>query len=228
MARKIKTEQQKKKSKRVLIIVLIVLVLLIIGGILVGTFVFGKDDNKTIVEIKELDNLSDYNYKLTDKDSEYFKKEFEELKKIVNESEVNEEKYATQVAKMFVIDLYTLSTKVNKYDIGGIEYYHSTKKEMFEQKAMDTLYSTLLDDTYGDREQVLPEIKGVEIVSVEKTKYLMGEQVVDGYLVKLNMSYVSDMGYDTKASVVVCKEEGVRWGVVDFQPTFTPKYAKKD
>lgn len=228
MARKIKTEQEKKKTKRVVLIVSLILVLLAIVGVVIGILHLNKEEPKNIVEIKELDNLSDYNYKLTDKDSEYYKSEFEVLKEIVNASEIDEEKYATQVARMFVIDLYTLSTKVNKYDIGGIEYYHDTKKSMFEQKVMDTLYSTMLDDTYGDREQVLPEVKEVETVSVEKTKYLMGEEAVDGYLVKLNITYVSDMGYDTKASVVVCKEAGVRWSVVDFQPTFTPKYENKD
>lgn len=228
MARKIKTEQEKKKSKRKILIISLILLLLAIVGVVVGILLLDKEEPKNIVEIKELDNLSDYNYKLTDKDSGYFKSEFEVLKEIVNDSSVDEEKYATQVARMFVIDLYTLSTKVNKYDIGGIEYYHDTKKSMFEQKVMDTLYSTMLDDTYGDRNQVLPEIKEVETVSVEKTKYLMGEEEVDGYLVKLKMSYVSDMGYDNKASVVVCKESGVRWSVVDFQPTLTPKYDMKD
>ena len=58
----------------------------------------------------------------------------------------------------------------------------------------------------------------------EKIEYLMGEEKVDGYLVKLKMTYVDDLGYDTEASVVVCKEDGVRWSVVDFQPTLTPEY----
>ena len=224
MARKIKTEQEKAKSKKKVIIISLIVVLLVIIGVGVGIVLMNKDDAKTIVEIKELDNLGDYNYKLTDRDSDYFKSEFEVLKKIVNSKEVDEEAYVTQVARMFIIDLYTMSTKVNKYDIGGLEYYHDTKKNMYEQKVMDTLYSTLLDDTYGDRTQVLPEIKGVETVSTEKTTYMLGETEVEGYLVKLKMTYVSDMGYDTEASLVVCKEEGIRWGVVDFQPTLSPEY----
>lgn len=224
MARKIKTEQEKAKSKKKVIIISLILVLLVIIGVGVGIVLMNKDDTKTIVEIKELDNLGDYNYKLTDRDSDYFKSEFEVLKKIVNSKEIDEEAYVTQVARMFIIDLYTMSTKVNKYDIGGLEYYHDTKKNMYEQKVMDTLYSTMLDDTYGDRTQVLPEIKSVETVSTEKTSYMLGETEVEGYLVKLKMTYVSDMGYDTEASLVVCKEEGIRWSVVDFQPTLSPEY----
>lgn len=224
MARKVKTEQDKAKKKKRILIIAIIVVLIAIVAVGLGLLFNKKEEPKSAVEVKELDKLGDYDYKLTDRDSKYFKSEFEELKKIVNAKEVDEEKYVTQVARMFVIDLYTLSTKVNKYDIGGLEYYHDTKKNMFEQKVMDTLYSTLLDDTYGDRKQTLPEIKSVETVSTEKTKYKLGEKEVDGYLVKLKMTYVSDMGYDTEASVVVCKENGIRWGVVDFQPTLKPKY----
>lgn len=224
MARKIKTERDKAKAKKKRIIISLIIVLLLIIGGGVGFVLLNKDDDKTVVEVKELDNLGDYNYKLTDRDSEYFKSEFEVLKKIVNSKEIDEEAYVTQVARMFVIDLYTLNTKVNKYDIGGLEYYHNAKKDMYEQKVMDTLYSTILDDTYGDRKQELPEIKNVETISIEKTTYELGETEVDGYLVKLTMSYVSDMGYDTEASLVVCKEEGLRWSVVDFQPTLKPEY----
>ncbi len=223
MARKIKTEKTKKKSKKRTIIFslsLIVIILVAIGC----WFLFFRKDSKNIIEVKELDNLVDYHYVLTDRDTKYYKKEFEELKKILNQDKVDEEKYATQVAKMFTIDLYTISTKVNKYDVGGVEFYYNDQKEMFEQKVMDTLYSTLLDDTYGDRKQELPEVSDVETVSVEQTTYLLGENEVDAYLVKLKIAYVKNIGYDTEASLVVCKEEGIRWSVTDFQPTLSPKY----
>lgn len=223
MARKIKTEKTKKKSKKRVIVIflsLLVIILLAVGC----WFLFFKEGSKDVIEVKELDNLVDYDYVLTDRDTKYYKKEFEELKKILNQDEVDEEKYVTQVAKMFTIDLYTISTKVNKYDVGGVEFYYSDQKEMFEQKVMDTIYSTLLDDTFGDRKQELPEVSSVEVVSVEQTTYLLGENKVDGYLVKVKMSYVKNMGYDTEASLVICKEEGVRWSVVDFQPTLSPKY----
>lgn len=110
------------------------------------------------------------------------------------------------------------------YDVGGAEYYYSDKRKMYEQKVMDTLYSTIQDDTYGGRKQELPEIKEVETVSVEDTTYKIGNKEVNGYLVKLKMTYVKDLKYDTEASIVVCKEEGMRWSVVDFQPTLSPKY----
>ena len=216
MVRKIKTEQEKRKTRRkVFIIIVILLVILSVAGLLVWKYVLNHEDKKEIVPVKIWD-------------TNYYKSEFENLKKILNASEIDEEAYATQVARMFTIDLYTISTKVNKYDVGGSEYFHKDKKDMFEQKVIDTLYSIVLDDTYGDRKQVLPEISSVETISTEKTTYEIGEQQVEGYLVKLKMAYTDTNGYDKEASVVVCKQDDKKWSVVDFQPTLNPKYEKNN
>ena len=117
-----------------------------------------------------------------------------------------------------------MSTKLNKYDVGGTEYFYKDKADMYTKKVMDTLYSTLIDNTYGDRKQSLPEVSNVETVSTEKTTYTIDKKEKDGYLVKLKLTYVTDMGYDDEASVVVVKEDGIRWSVVDYQPTLKPTY----
>lgn len=225
MARKVRTEQDRKKRKKKIVIISIVI---IIVGLLVGLalwkFVFNKSDNRTATPIKILDSQEEYGYSLSDRDSAYFKKEYEKLKELLKSNNIDDKEYATSVARLFTIDLYTLSTKVNMYDVGGAEFYYQDKKDMFEHKVMDTLYSSVQDDTYGDRKQELPEIKEVETVSVEDITYNLGDKEVKGYLIKLNMTYVKDLKYDTEASVVVCKEEGIRWSVVDFQPTLNPKY----
>lgn len=221
MARVIETEQKKKKSKiKNVLITLLVIILLAGGGFCVWKFVLDKDDTKKPVqEVKELDNLGEYGYALTDRDSEYFKTEFEQLKSIVNADELKMDEYTNQVAKMFVIDLYTMNTKVNKYDIGGVEYFHVDKKDMFEQKVIDTLYYTLLDNTYGDRTQELPEVSNVEVLSNTLSTYKLGDKSVDAYVITLNISYVKDMGYDDEATITICQEGNtVRWSVVDFQP----------
>ena len=220
MARVVKTEQKKKKGKvKSFFIILLVLIMLAGGGFAIWKFVLNKDDNPVVQTVKELDNLKDYGYALTDRDSKYFKSEFEVLKKIVNSKEINMKDYTSQVAKMFVIDLYTMSTKVNKYDIGGAEYFHVDQRNMYEQKVMDTLYYSLLDNTYGDRKQDLPEISNVEVISNVKDTYEINDEEVEAYVVTLNMSYVNDMGYDNEATIVICQEgDTVRWSVVDFQP----------
>jgi hypothetical protein len=233
MARKIRTKQEKKKRRTKIIIIVLVLLLLLGAGGFGGYKWYKKTHTRQAVEVKVLDSIDEYGYSVSDRDSKYYQKEFEELKKILTASSVDEEAYATQVAKLFAIDLYSIETKMNKYDIGGLEYFYKDKSEMYEKKVMDTIYETLLDDTYGDRKQSLPLVKEVTVNSTEKTKYTLGEEEkakeVDGYLVKLEIKYKEDMGYDTEASIVVCKEDNSkRWSVVDFQPTLNPKYDTKD
>ncbi len=229
MARKIDTEKEKKKGKKKIIIIMMVIVLLGVGGFCLWKYVVKKPQSKAQVVTVLDKSLDEYGYSLTDKDSKYFKAEYEELKELLQKDKIDEKEYATKVARMFVIDFYTLSTKLNKYDVGGTEFFYDKKREMFETKAMDTVYASLLDNTYGDRKQELPEVTNVETVSTEETTYTLGGDKVDGYLIKLKISYEKDMKYDDEASVVVCKEEGMRWSVVDFQPTLKPEYkTKKD
>ena len=95
---------------------------------------------------------------------------------------------------------------------------------MFEQKVMDTLYSDLLDNTYGDRKQKLPEVSGIEVLSNTESTFELGNKKVKSYVFTLNIIYEEDMGYDKEATVTVCKEEKLsRWSVVDFQPIIKKK-----
>ncbi|MBQ8659911.1 MAG: hypothetical protein IJ475_03650 [Bacilli bacterium] len=223
MARVVVTDKVKKKKRiRNILLILAIIVLLAIISLVVYN-VFFKEEPKTKVEIKILDSLDDYGYTLSDNDTELFKTEYEAMKQNLNSDAYSEEEYAKSIAKLFVIDLYTMTNKVNKYDIGGLEYYYGDKKTMYETKVMDTLYSSLIDNTYGDRKQQLPEVKTIEVSSIEKTTYSLGKEKVEGYLVKLNWTYVQDLKYDDKGSIVLCKE-GIRWSIVDYQPTLNPKY----
>ena len=224
MARKILTEQEKKKRrKKRVIIVLILLVIIAIGSVFVYKNFF-KKSNINAVEVKVLDSIDEYGYSLRETDSELYKEEYQKLKDILLAEKIDEKEYATQVAKMFVIDLYSMSTKINKYDIGGSEFYYNEKKKMYETKVMDTLYSTLQDDTYGDRKQELPLVKAINVESTEDTTYKLDSKKVEAYLVKLTWEYETDMKYDNEGSIVIAQEDGIRWSVVDFQPTLKPKY----
>lgn len=227
MARKILTEQEKtKKKKKRIIIIIILAIVLIVGGIFIFKH-FSQETSSTAIEVKVLDSIEEYGYTLSDKDSKLYKDEYEKLKDILLADKIDEKEYATQVAKMFVIDLYSLSTKMNKYDIGGNEFFFADKKKMYETKVMDTIYSTLQDDTYGDRKQELPLVTSVNVESVEETKYTLNNNKIDAYLIKLTWEYEKDLQYDNKASIVIAQEEGMRFSVVDYQPTLEPNYDKR-
>ena len=225
MARKIDTEKKKKKRYGLRTLGLLLIALLV----LCGFGIFGKGPFKGMknwfsgnhnkpVEIKVLDEVKDYGYKISDRDTKYYKEEFAKMKKIINADPVDTKQYAEYVARMFVNDLYTMSTKVNKYDVGGIEYYHKGDLDDYTKSVMDTLYKTMLDDTYGTREQKLPEVNNVETISVEETTYDVDGKTLEGYKVKLKWTYVNDMGYDNQGTVVVVPEgDSGRWSVVDYQ-----------
>ncbi len=227
MARKVMTEQKKKKNivKKVLTTIFTILLLVFIGLLIAGAFHKGplkgwfKPKGNKPVEIVILDEVKDYGYQISDRDSAYFKEEFGKLKEIINAKDFDESKYAEYVARMFVNDLYTMSTKVNKYDVGGIEYYHVDDLDDFTKSVMETLYKTMLDDTYGTREQKLPEVKSMETVSVNETTYKLGSESVKAYEVKLKWTYVNDMGYDSEGTVIVVQQNNSeKWAVVDYQP----------
>ena len=246
MSKKLRKVNTKKSKKKVIIIVLIVLIILGLGGYFGYKSFFGEKKKK--VNVKVVDSIEKYGYSINDRDTEYYKKEFAKLKKLLNSKNIDEKEYATEVARLFVIDLYTMSSKVNKYDVGGREYFYNTKVDMYDLKVMDTIYNTMKDDTYGDRKQELPEITEVETESVKESTYRFIETVtvdpttgqkscregfeiskndnnkcvkdVDKvYVVELLMNYKEDLDYDIEASVVVAKEEDSnRWSVVEYKP----------
>ena len=55
------------------------------------------------------------------------KTEFDVLKANLESDTIDEEAYALSIAKLFIIDLYTMNNKINKYDIGGIEYVYPSE-----------------------------------------------------------------------------------------------------
>lgn len=225
-SKELKKKKSKKKKGGVLKTVLIsffstIIICLLIVGIfymaLTGRFDGLFKPKKAAVEIKVLDSLDEYGYSLSDKDTDEFKEEYNILKDLLNEKKIDEKKYAEQVARLFVMDLYTISTKVNKLDIGGSEYFYIDKVSMFELKVMDTLYSNLLDNTYGDRTQELPTVVSVETVSVEEDTYMLGEEEKDCYVVNLKWTYKKEMGYDSIGTVILCKEPDKRISVVEYK-----------
>ena len=229
MARTVLTEQEKKKRRKKRIKIFIIILLILGIGAYASYKLFFEDKGSNALEVKVLDSIDEYGYTLSDRDSELYKEEYNKLKDILLSDKIDEKEYATQVAKMFVIDLYSISTKVNKYDIGGNEFYYSDKKNMYETKVMDTIYSSVQDDTYGDRDQSLPLVSEIEVNSVEEMKYTLDNEEVDAYQVKLTWKYETDLKYDDEGTVVVAGGDNIRWSVVDYQPTLKPKYdTKKD
>ena len=193
-----------KKHKIVLITIIIIL---IIGVAALGIVKYLKKPQeekiKNVTNI--ISNISDYGYSLDDRDTTYMEDTFKELEEILNSQIIDYEEYAKSLTKLFIIDFYTLSNKINKYDVGGLEYILSDKVEIFKTKAMDTIYKDIIDNTYKDRIQELPEIKEVKIVNIEQTKITINESETDCYKVDAEYIYKKDLGYDIEGTIYLIK-----------------------
>ncbi len=203
-----------------------------IGLIIIGTIIFflaifavwkfvlknESQEKPPITNITTVTNqIEGYNYTLEDRDSELFNELFKELKTNLESGNVNEEEYAKTIAKLFIVDLYTINNKISKYDIGGLEYLYEGATNSFRAKVLDSIYKTVEDNSYKTRTQELPEVNNIEIDDINKNTYQMENQTFASYEISLSWNYKKDFGYDKKGIVIAVKKEN-KLHIVSFQP----------
>ena len=207
-----------RKRYKIGLIVIGVLLVLVIGVGVLKIF-FSKEEEKVDANVSNvISNISDYGYTLDDRDTDYMKEVFAELEEILNADTVDYTSYANTLAKLFVIDFYTLDNKINKYDVGSLEYILSSKVDMFRQKAVDTVYRDIIDNTYRDRVQDLPEITNVTILNTENTTFTLDDEEMEAIKVTMNYEYEEDLGYDTEGTIYFVREAN-KLSVASYQPS---------
>ena len=192
------------KAKKIgLFIGIIVAVLAIVGVVSVIYINKNKPKEEPKKEVKILNSIDEFGITLSDQDSSLYKEEYELLKKNLEADRINYEEYAKSISKLFVIDLYSLSTKLNKYDVGGSELVYPPILDNYRVNVEDTLYKFLEDNSKGDRKQTLPKVKTVKITSIKEEKYKVNseDKTYEGYKVVLTWTYEKDLGYDTQATL---------------------------
>lgn len=195
-------------------------VLFIIGVLItlnVSFFVyqmFLRTDNTPKKETKILDTIANYNYKLEDRDSTLYKDEFKALKTNLTSDSINDEDYAKSIAKLYIIDLYTINNKLNKYDVGSQEFIYSKSLENYVLKVQDTLYKYVEDNTYNQRDQVLPIVKTINVTDLTNSTYILAKTTYDSYEVTLDWTYEEENDYDKTAKIILIKE-GIKLVVVE-------------
>ncbi len=207
-----------RKRYKIGLIVIGVLLVLVIGVGVLKIF-FSKEEEKVDANVSNvISNISDYGYTLDDRDTDYMKETFYELEDILNADTVDYTSYANTLAKLFVIDFYTLDNKINKYDVGSLEYILSSKVDMFRQKAVDTVYRDIIDNTYRNRVQDLPEITNVTILNTENTTFTLDDEEMEAIKVTMNYEYEEDLGYDTEGTIYFVREAN-KLSVASYQPS---------
>ena len=183
----------------------------------IGLVFISKTKSKEVVNVSNvLYEIKDYGYHVNDNASSYYKNTFKSLMKLLENDDYDDEEYLSLVAKLFIIDLYSLDSKINKYEVTSSQYYYSDKQDMFKLKVIENFYNLMEDNSYDDRNQILPKVKNVEIVSIEDGVYTLGENEVDSKVVKVNISYEKDLNYDESGIITLVKESN-KWSVVGYE-----------
>ncbi len=190
----------KKKYKIILIVLLV-----IIAGALAFLGYKKFFGTPAVKEAKVLNTIKDYDYVLKDNKSKKYQSLFKDLAKILEEKEVDYEKYASKLAEIFIVDFYSLDDKTAKTDVGGVDIVHPTALNNFLENAENTYYKYVESNIYNNRKQSLPEVNTVTIDSVEQTHYTYGDTTdEEAYLVKVNWDYTDEefSEYQKEASLI--------------------------
>ena len=204
----------KKKIKRLLVI--FVLILLAIGGYLIYKELTSQKEPK---EAKIINEIEDYGYKLKENKPERYKKLFKELKEILAETEVNEEKYVSKISEMFIYDFYSLDDKTAKTDIGGVDFIYNEILENVLQNAQSTYYKYVENNIYNNRNQKLPIVDTITIDSVEQKDFeYNGKTDNTAYYVKSSWTYLDNQfpTYQKEAELIFI-HDGKKLCLVELQ-----------
>lgn len=193
-----------KKNKKVLAL------LMLIGVILFGYLIFRvrndffKKQDKTVV-----DSIGLYGYTLEKTDTKLYENYFKELSKILNEKTIDYEKYAEYLSKLFIVDTFTLNNKLASTDIGGTEFIHPDLKENFKENMGNNMYRNIEVNLDGKRQQELPIVKDVTIDTIKEDKVKYNDKEYDGYIIKANIEYEKDLGYQTEIELTLIKDDKI-------------------
>lgn len=201
-------KRKKKKRAKLIIFFIILLFCVILYFCLFRKIITVTTKNNYVSKI------ANYEYTLEKRDSKLYKENFNELKSLLEGNEFEQSNYAEKVAKLFIIDFYTLSNKKTRYDIGGTEFIYPDGVGSFKLKAQDTIYN------YIGRNLSLPEVISIEVKNIEETTYNYNLEEKTAFLIELSWEYKKDYGYDKNGKVMLASFDNILY-VVEYTPEVT-------
>lgn len=191
-------------KKKIILFLCILIFVYAAGGTIYYIATREKKDDKPIVTNK--DTIKGYDYTLKSNATKLYEDEFKTLKANL-EGNINYDEYAVSVAKLFIIDLYTINNKINKYDTGGVSFVYPDGRNNYKLNVQDTIYKYVEDNTDGKRTQNLPEVSSVIVKDSKKDTYKIGNDSFEAYKINLEWSYVQDLGYDKTGEIILIKKD---------------------
>lgn len=197
----------KKRRRNILIIIAVLIIICISLVVYFFRVDLSKNKDEEVSNPSYIDIIKGYDYTLEERDTKLFKDTYYQLKEVLSSSEINYEEYAKLLSELYVIDLYTIDNKFDKYDVGATEYIYTDGVENFILKVDDTIYKYVEDYKDGKRKQDLPIVESITVSSVEEEKFQIGEEELDGYKVNVKWEYKEDLDYDTEAIINLVKKD---------------------
>lgn len=197
----------KKRRRNILIIIAVLIIICISLVVYFFRVDLSKKKDEEVSNPSYIDIIKGYDYTLEERDTKLFKDTYYQLKEVLSSSEINYEEYAKLLSELYVIDLYTIDNKFDKYDVGATEYIYTDGVENFILKVDDTIYKYVEDYKDGKRKQDLPIVESITVSSVEEEKFQIGEEELDGYKVNVKWEYKEDLDYDTEAIINLVKKD---------------------
>ena len=189
-------------KKPIIITLISILVLSLVGLVYYLVLLSFSDDDQG-----PLKEIPGWYYRLEQSATPLMIEEFSNLKEILTAEEVDYDAYAKALSRLFVADLYTLSNKVNKYDVTSAQFLLPSFKDNFILNVQNTLYRFLEDNTSGNRTQALPEVNSITTINLEIIEFEIDEEMFEAYQITLNWTFIEDMGYDTEAIIILIRED---------------------
>lgn len=156
------------------------------------------NEKHTLQEVEKIK----FDYILYDRDSNLYEENFNDLKEELNKENIDYEKYASIISKLFVIDFYTLNNKDSKEDIGGSQFVKKEIKDNFKLNASQTIYKYISD---MDQKQK-PEVSSINLIEIKNITYNINDVEYDAYVANLTWEYKEDLGYDNRGEIYMVKE----------------------
>lgn len=194
-------KKKKGKNRKIKIgIIVFVVIVLILGYYLLKP----KDSKKVQNVIKIEEKIEDYGYELAENETDYYKGLFKNLKAVLNEKPLEEEKYASLVGQLFLADFFNLNNKLSKNDVGGLQFVYSDFRDDVENFAKEGIYHYVENNMYGDRKQALPVVAEVSILKIEQVEIsYLDTSDKEAYQIDFKIAYEEDMGYQTSATLYI-------------------------
>ena len=191
--------RRKKQIKKSALMIIILTILISIG---LYFLLFSKSTGGLLVRSK--DKTVKFDYTLDKDNTNLMKENFKELKDILANDNINYEDYAKTLAKLFIIDLYTIDNKKSMYDVGSLEYVYD--KENFKTRCQNTLYKGINDKSTRKNNEY-PIVESINIDSFENGEFTYNDNKYESYEITLSWDYKKDLGYDKKGKVTIIKIE---------------------